>query len=877
MNQSQISYINPLTFEIVTKTKEGLVVVLNEVLERTRNEITSPHPEIGPDLIENISNTLATNMKPAFHDIPFDPAFPSFFTSLFDYSITTAGVGVALVVQCLLEGKKFSSSNDILSRLLDDRKGIIQIVRLLSFLHSIHRFSCDTLGVQDMISPFLGAIGLDTISNDLVGILEGISGQESVKDSPLQAALFAAINVAKSVRAPISRNHKKVAEALKRIRNRGFGSKYLDQVIEIYEKENIPKNLPENIGEILPIDSTHHKEIVDSFEEITDALGIDKRPIAVLLMEAESIQSIVRRTESLKGLVGFSALVELGVQNAAKIIHQQLAKECEIYQGGGGFMALVPSGQYEELVTSSTQEYVNTIMQLGTLKAPFDADKMTIGLHELIDGPDYTWDINLEKVENIPFRTFSRIFYAARSIMEPVTNDFYLSAELQLNPGDRCPTCGMEEAIFDDSIPPQRKPGAICSRAEELTKSIRECLGQMNLQIEDDEVIYKGVSNSKYASLPTVRIYDHALKNLRNRLEKDLVYELLDLENGALEFNPIDDLNEFGLQIIRAANVHNNSSDIRDYRPEDEMGTLAVISGDGDNFGLVKSNMATISQYRHVSELLEQVIVESLGSAFGGVILKQLQLRPKSKIDLPFITVYSGGDDFLILLDAAAILLFLHELKKYLIDEIGGKKDSFEPKTSINYLGLSLGAAITGTKTALNAALDAADELMDRAKKFAKTKKNEYGSDFTLALHRFSGIPSKNEIRVRFKGHERHGMKVKFTNWPRTSESIFGDEMVGLIRNLLNVEVTSGTLQRVLREQEERHPKETKLILKYKSSREMKSTDEGRQMTDKSEIFSALADKYEIHDNQANYIFLDLIDVMSIIDNQIQLLPEDAR
>jgi CRISPR/Cas system-associated protein Cas10 (large subunit of type III CRISPR-Cas system) len=631
---------------------------------------------------------------------------------------------------------------------------------------------------------------------------------------------------------------------------------------------------PEELGRdaclLLPIDKGGRETLDKELINAPNRLKIDGRPLAVLLLEAQGIQGLVRRSESLKGLMGYSAMVELGMEEAADIIRSRLAPESVVFIGGGSLLAVVPSRMFDEIKKEACEKYSESLKGAGVLKAPFDREPVSFSLYELKNGPSFTWDLPINSPRELSTRSFGQIFNLAMQSLEPHEAADPMGGELRLKPDELCTICRMEKG------PPislgEEKLGEICRQAYDIRNSVME---KLRIPVPlGGEPVEEGLpgGDPRFSRLPIVSTTWRAVKRLSERIKE---YPSLSevLKGKTLTFKPVETIDHLGRQMRKALEAVPEEAE--------EVYDIAVVKGDGDNFGMIKSSMVNLTQYRHVSELFREVISEGLAEALSDVMLRQVELSLKKynkgplELEFPFLLIYVGGDDFLLLLDSSASFIFLEGFNRYLESRLGASREEYALGSSITFLGVSLGVAVMKNRTPIYAALEAAEELEDKAKRESKVRVEKFGSRINVAFHRFTGLPSRNEVKRLYDGVSLGGsgnLRIIPTAWPRISKELFGKEgFIETIRYLLNGGVKANRLKQIVLDGLSRVPEEIRLILRYKAAR-----DKEQEKAVKS--YMKLADKAYIPPKIPGqgvviYALPDIIEAMTVIRDEVALLP----
>ncbi|MEM2143538.1 MAG: hypothetical protein QXQ81_09810, partial [Candidatus Thorarchaeota archaeon] len=884
MKDTDLTHVDFLTFHVShISAEEGwknsvldLLGRLNSTTKR-KGDATGSIAGTIADIVDNAMQLLSEEENP-FAKIPLRNSFPSFFTSLADYCVISSCIAVTLVVECLERGLDFtaSSKNTIVQTLVKDRGTLINLTRLLCLLQTIYRFPGVARNeASEKIRSWSEGIGLGQIIDELESISLPDRRQAAVKNgtaTALQWVIELADGVAGYTRAPIPARHKEFAEALLALAEVCPQERQLIEALAHTLQRDSFKDLQpdERIRQLLLLDDAERKRLSASLRAPQGLLPLPDRPVAVLVIEAEAIQSIVRRTESLRGLFGFSALVESAMRKIAQAIARRLSPENVIFVGGGSLMALVPPSIFDRIVQESASIYWEELEYVGTIKAPYDSSLACFSLHELVTYPEVICAGAPQGPQDLPRRTFARIYGLVVSTLEPVYGVGYLRrrpGKQTLSPTDRCSYCGLEYAHAADRQ--GHRVGKICQRAIDMRDHI---LGSLRIQFHVGDTLSGGRSPTT-PPVPTVEIMQRIAAELQ-----EIVRMNDSLAKGVqIVFETSPDLDRLGNRLVELVR-----GDLSDDETRETIGTdIAVIQADGDNFGSLKSSMTTIGHYRALSRLLERTINDTLSHALACVLARQLELYTKKNgnkigsavhLGVPFLIVYSGGDDFLLLLDASAVFIFLKAFASKLKDRLGkriNRYDSQKLGTCVSPVGVSMGVCLAKSRSPLYMFLEAVEELESRAKKRSKKETQSPGAEVTVALHRFTGIPSREQVELHYELKDNGLFKVFYTAWPRNSEEIFGDGgLVPQIRKLLSHGIGSGALQRVFRNMHNQPQEVIKYTVRYKAARDKEN--ERSTSDDYKELARTFVKTYP--DTPPHYVFLDLIDAMRIVCDSENLL-----
>lgn len=897
----ELTLVDPLTFKVQEIPYKGSWEKYTyRFLREIAQEIGGKLREIeeASEKLKIICDHIVEKLPGSYWSkVPAQRTFPGFFSSLADHALATSAIGVALAVECHLEGRDFAEEykGKELSDLLTDRDGLIQVVRLACLLHDAGKPSQGhELKTREVVEKFLSDMGFGSLSRELAELASRHHYGVDSKLPPstmLEWVIAYADKVAVQDRSTISPDPKGLAEALRGLHSK-TGDKQILEVAEILGLESLPRLEEQSPTArlLLPIDKEGRKTLDKELLNAPRRLNVDEKPLAVLLLEAQGIQSIVRRSESLKGLMGYSAMVELGMEEAADIIRDRLAPESIVFIGGGSLLAIVPSGLFEEIKREACKKYSESVKGAGILKAPFDREPVSFSLYELKNGPSFAWDLPVNSPRGLSMRSFGQIFNLTMQALEPYEVVYPTANESKLKPDELCTICRIEKRLpisLDEE-----KPCEICRQAYIIRdKIIKKLNFDMKVPLSGEEPLIKDIQEGepKFNKLPIVSVTRKAVKRLGERIKKDPALSKA-LKGKTLIFKPVKTIDHLGRQMEDALKKDAlkiyHGEEVETAPKEDEkVYDIAIIKGDGDNFGMIKSSMINLTQYRHISDLFKEVIAESLAEALAAVMLRQVELslnkiNNNSLIEFPFLLIYVGGDDFLLLLDSSASLIFLENFNQSLESRLKASRNDYVLGSSTYFLGVSLGVAVMRNRTPIYAALEAAGELEGKAKREGKKKMEKFGSRINVAFHRFTGLPSRSEVRKVYDEEVSLGnggnLRIIPTAWPRTSKELFGPGgLIETIEYLLDGGVKSNRLKQLLLEGLNRLPEEICLALRYKAAR-----DRGQEK--KVKPYAKLADKAYIPpktqgEGIVRYALPDIVEMMTVIRDESVLLPRRSK
>jgi hypothetical protein len=855
--------------------------------------------------------------------IPSDTRFPGFFSSMSDHALATSAVGVAIAVELYNKGVDLAGEYDgEMAELLKTRRGVIEVVRTLCLLHDSGKPSTKhTENTKKAVEEILSKIGFGKLATDLA---ESASRHHYDKDSE---------------RPPRTKVEWVVAYADKvAVQDRTFAGKILGVAVQplrwlgdhvdasnkqkIYQladfierfgndtKIDIGK-VPDEIKKILPLDYKFFKETLDSeLLNVRERLSEDIK-LALILFEGAGIQGYVRKSSSARHLVGRSSLVEVATRLAAKSLEDMLAPESIIYVTSGSVFAIVPPSELHQVVDTLNKGFEDVVKGGISLKCCKSAEDVSFSLFELKTGPKFTWanwkeESKFSRIERRNFGEFYTILNNTISVL-----DHKVGGSLMIPAGKICSICFEEKALPENDLgildvikrlPEDEregyKAGAVCLNVDQHRMKLKEKLAgsfEIEFKGEEADVTLRGkVAPEDVKNSPIFMITEAMSNILRDKLNaehKDLIGEF---SGRSIVFENAKSWNFLGLESEYALEGKGV--------PEKEemvpgVSDVAFIGGDGDNFGLIKSAMNNLTLYRKVSKIFKEVMQDSVAKALSEVIIYQLRLysqsyrpdkklEPPAKLYLPFDMVYFGGDDFLLVLDAGFVFIFLKAFRDAILDRLGSRKQNYEKRDGENLsvfsLGVSLGVVVAPNRAPIHGTLSALSILESKAKKLSKHRqkvennKPVFGGEISVALERFTTIPTKEFVEENYKAKDFGGTtKICSTSWPLLGADIFSDSpkdgqplpLINLTKKLLEEhEIRSNNVAEFARI-ETPSEEEIKLQIRFKAAR----MDEKRP---EREGYRLLANNLTVkEDDCIKFRHGDIANAMRIVKESPLLLP----
>ncbi|MEQ9715147.1 MAG: hypothetical protein ABGF52_06380 [Candidatus Asgardarchaeum sp.] len=648
----------------------------------------------------------------------------------------------------------------------------------------------------------------------------------------------------------------------------------------LYELKLVPRNI--TFSTIEEISNTLIPGIWNNYKDI-----LENTRISVILIDLKGIQKFITRSEYRFYLAGASSYIETTLREInEELINKGIPPECIIFSTGGGILLVVPENKATDaysIISNNVKRRFGTAVGIRTNYSNFK-NKYLFHPIELIYGPIYSW----QSQNNLPMRGFGGIFnYILKNLEDKTLNERFAVHNLTYN--DICAVCfnkkgenrnNPEDAqIIEKVAGPEFKGKKICDICFNVIKheydkkyTLREkgYSGLISITVKGNKVI---ASVSDYIKEKTkIPLFEvlHKITEIINsneKLNKKIYIALSDIESNKISFKYVRTWDELGKLSYMLSKIEEVT------HPE-----IALIKGDGDNFGTVKALMSSIATYKQISRLFSEISIEGVAYGFANVILMSLNEYAENyfkyidTIYLPFDVLYIGGDDLTLLLDAGFVFSFIKYLHEFLIQRVGLQKtgdyhkdrDNISALSPIN-LGYSLGISIFPNNMPLYMALYTTNELESMAKKKSKKRNIKHGGTITVAFQRFIGIPSKHII------HDIYGPKngnIKLTAWPRSYDELF-DRRKGIlpkIKQLLAHDISANKILRFIKV-DDIDADEIKLKINYAAARMSKSRQDEASLLRELARFSFI-----ILDDILSFQLRDIVDIMRTVHENERLL-----
>ena len=782
--------VDPITFEkhaIPDEENKAYTELISKIDESIIDEIKTRQNNIHKlkEFNDFVYKSLVEDRL--WESIPSDTRFPGYFSSLADHALATASIAVPLAVEVFRKGFDFASEydNKELKEILSEKngRGVVEVIRLLSLLHDVgkHPPREHYIRTREHVKKILDSVGLKIISETLAKSASRHHYRYDIDEefkpkTKLEWIVAFADKISSTRKRGISGEFTRLLEPYKWLLEKDDSEKVrrIVEFIECIKSYNINKienfindeliytTIPINFGKIKGIDN----KIFNASRIVDDA------KLGVLCIEVAGIGKFITASDYRKYISGASALIDDALNEAKKEIERMLCPECIVYAKGGSLLAIIPPSYFEEI-----KERICRIFEERTkvvnLKLPKSVE---FELWELKYGP------RIYKVEDADVETSLKLAEKRNfgGVVSLVVDSLETTEEAgdpeAIRVGEVCPVCHEYrrsecEHLIDDK---KEKVCERCHLAIEEDKKLREEKEIIHINLEKEQPEVEVVAMESKPDVSYIRILRKVREVLKRKLRNNPIVAEFKLRGvNRINFAPVKTWDCIGRQHLG-----------KDYSKEcDEVYNIAFIKGDGDNFGKIKGSMPSITLYKQISKLFEDVIEGSIAEALSEVMIKQLEVRLKKDVkesltlELPFDVVFVGGDDFLVLIDAAFIFVFLKAFRESLQRRLGERRDKFDKKEneplSIIPLGVSMGVAVVKNRMPIKSILDVLDDLLRRSKQRSKSESDGFGGEIFVSMKKFESIPTKNEVEKAFNG------TIKYTQFPMS-----GGELIDFIGDL---------------------------------------------------------------------------------------------
>ena len=402
-------------------------------------------------------------------------------------------------------------------------------------------------------------------------------------------------------------------------------------------------------------------------------------PLCLLMGDTDAIKSYVYESHALPDIRGASQILVEREQDVIELFGRRLVKECLIYCGGGGFLALVPATMVEELNQELEKYHLQkarvatiTVVASGPLGyaqfarglAPHSEDVL-----RSLSGQGLAADLLFSHFEALLTDRNKRKNFG--ELVSVVTGKLQQAKRMR------------ERAPFIEALPVSRRCDSCGKRPAESWDDVKQewlcCVCQE--------------------------------KRTKGRQER----------------------REFVREFEEWA-ARNQSCQINFRCPEDlealagTGGKIALLYADGNNMGDLLQLMPSPASYRHFSQVLESATKEALFEAIWTVF--GVQLSNSASQQVPFEIIALGGDDIVVMVRAEQGWALALQVLKGFESHPGIQKLQSEIREQFGEgvlrrrisLSLSAGLAIADMRYPVSFLFTLAEGLLKRAKYLARQR-----------------------------------------------------------------------------------------------------------------------------------------------------------
>jgi hypothetical protein len=388
-------------------------------------------------------------------------------------------------------------------------------------------------------------------------------------------------------------------------------------------------------------------------------------------------------TDKIKNIRGASVILDdVNRNKITNYIKDNFIEENIVYNGGGGFLGIFPSGYGKDV--SIKYEKIN---QDFTLTAQSVAEHESVRLSELINDYENEIDSLMKKFNQ---RQMSKINWNIEFENRINTNIENL------------------ESYYRTNVKDMTNRGEICSCC-----NFRYAIKLINDEEYQCESCYnkweKGGRESK------VKFISDYLMFLEK--DKNLVFEKN--SNGKIKINGNND-DKYITFNDRKTIVPNTLGEIAKFDDENEY--IGVIYGDGNNMGKLVQNFNSLTQIKYFSNEVDKGIYNSVYNALYEIYKKYYRNSDNNGFDrlLYFEIIAIGGDDIFIIAPGNVALELAVKIGENFDKKFGMLTDNKEDSNKKN-MTMSLGVCLSHYNTSIKSLNEKAQNLMKSAKNRAKS------------------------------------------------------------------------------------------------------------------------------------------------------------
>ncbi|AWR98086.1 HD domain-containing protein [Acidianus sulfidivorans JP7] len=638
--------------------------------------------------------------------IPADTRFPGFTNSIGDHMITTSAFAVSAALSYYDKCGKIQIGDKTLSR--EEVRGIVRVAALL---HDIGK--PPPMGHADRTKDIVFNLFKD-INEEIAKILSNTASRhhygQNYKEKPsnvLEWIIAYADKASSSSRAFLVKDlpnvFKDFLDLAKDIQKIGYdvgGQDYLKRIENSVSETDEDSDSYRTYG-FLSKDENQALNLAKKLIDAEKDLCNGEKLLALYHVEVPSIKSYLKRGRELSIYAGYSLLIDSFIHEVSDYIKENVGKEAVISDEGGSVLAIVPSTFNLDLKNFISKTFGSSDI------LPFDflrESKMEFKFAEAHLGPVTNWKgwNNKNPYVRDSVRSFGSLL--SKFFSGEYTKTLILFKPLSESPKELCSKCKINPAYSDDTC-------LSCSLAEKFYRTYRQMITGS-----------AGGSNKEEDMIKKLRSFK-LIEELREILDKN--------QSGYVNVpSTIDDFEK------RVGTGEKNLDYSRN---------PALFVADGDNFGMIKSNASTLTQYIEITRRFTYMIYYSLLYALTRVAEFNSNLFQTGYVEL--VPILIGGDDISIIITAQNLLQFAYYLDEAL-ESINGRvkkgdgkyeniADKIKEKKPYIWFGISAGAYIySDTAYPLFLAREEAETLEHISKKASKTnfQTNYVGSGLILTI-----------------------------------------------------------------------------------------------------------------------------------------------
>ncbi|MGB9759788.1 MAG: Cas10/Cmr2 second palm domain-containing protein [Thermoproteota archaeon] len=862
---------------------------LNEFVDSFIKELDSSY-RIDPKLYKNVANSLEI-----LNITSSDTRFPFFFSSLADHMISTSAVALASALHFFSSGIDFSKEyNGYTAKLLAEKDGLKAFVRFVAMFHDLgkphlekHEERSASLVKYIILDNIFVGDKFNCLKTDITNAIKRhhYSAMHEPPTTKLEWVIAFADKVSASDRS-LPLRKEVMLNFIEMLRNESIEEDSINKLEFLLRSESkgVYKDRYESVRYLLrgflspnPEDLISDKKLINAEKEI---IGREDKPISILVIEIGSKQQLITRTGALKDLQGASLLIDAAIKIMSETIEELLGPESILINDAGELIAIVPSSAAEDILNKCVASVPKFIRKSLVFKSNVTSHCF-FKLAELKYGPEKLWNLDTEGLDQDyvnslitrdTYRSFGSVMsYAMESLLPISELNEKNSESIDSFPISKsCKVCGSESSV--DSVDEWIR-STLSELGHPSSEKIEEIKDYLLTEVENALICHKCLAT---------RFVSYLFKHRKDTTMKDVI-ERIKL-NKTRAFSLVQDFERDSSVYLKFISSLDDFNEDYKKREKEINALIALVHGDGDNFGLVKSSASTIAQYRYLTRLFNSLIENALKEGFKQsckIKARDLNLVV-SNVEpnyLPFLPIYSGGDDFLVILEAPYLFVFLKAFRKK-VQEIAGVarekylKVKITDPLSTSYLGISMGVSVADVKQPLYALYTSSKGLENISKnKLSKPilqRRLKYGSEISVSLFYFRNFVGSFDIDK--------------TVWPLSGEALFDKPQKSFTYIIHKVfvdgNVTSNDLKPyvyLLKSKE--LPEFITLKLLYDYSRVNEKKAKTKEDKKEKEGLESLAENYfiEIDESGKNKhtTILSLLDVYDIIVKHFRGIVED--